>query len=645
MGKFKILNSNGNISNEKNVSMTISDYADYFIPILNLYGSLSGMTKDNAVTLNYTYRELSGTCTLKWQGASSIGLPKKNFTVKFDQEFESVSGWGKQKKYCLKANFVDSSHSRNIVCAKLWGQMVKSRVTVNEAINALPNGGSVDGFPIILSINGEFQGIYTWNIPKDDWLLGMDGTGQQAILCAETNNNGAVTFNGLATLTEDSDGLLDFDLEYSSDNQSEWVLASLNRLISAVMNSDGTNIEYGITPYLDWESAIDYYIHAVLTGNYDGIQRNYLLFTHDGVKWSFGAYDMDVVLGLRAMGKYFYDAKTAVDFSTVASTHKVFNLIWKYMRPQLRARYNELRNNVMSVENVANKFVDFIADIPLGVYVDDNRKWNTIPSSSANNIAQIITYYDLRCRNTDKWIADTSGETELPEQINPNIPTLSSISATYTGGNVTEGTALTDLTGIIVKATYSDGTTSNVTGYILNGTIVEGVNTITVTYEGLTTTFTVTGVKAQNYTNQVPISIDTDGSVFNGVGYVGKTRLSSSGVTKADNYISTTGYIPAQSGAIIRVPSDYFTTGSCYVCAYNSNFEFISAVNAEGYYNGGTVEKDGDITKVTLLDNNDIAYIRVSETWTNSDPYFGESADPTQGPCERMIVTVNEEIV
>ena len=71
--------------------------------------------------------------------------------------------------------------------------------------------------------------------------------------------------------------------------------------------------------------------------------------------------------------------------------------------------------------------------------------------------------------------------------------TLSSISATYTGGDVEEGTALSDLTGITVIATYSDGSTATVTGYTLSGEIAEGENTITVSYGGKTTTFTVIG--------------------------------------------------------------------------------------------------------------------------------------------------------
>lgn len=84
---------------------------------------------------------------------------------------------------------------------------------------------------------------------------------------------------------------------------------------------------------------------------------------------------------------------------------------------------------------------------------------------------------------------EDSGEDEPDE---PEV-TLTSISATYSGGDVAVGTALTDLTGIVVTATYSDGSTAAVTGYTLSGEIAEGSNTITVTYQGKTATFTVNG--------------------------------------------------------------------------------------------------------------------------------------------------------
>lgn len=90
-------------------------------------------------------------------------------------------------------------------------------------------------------------------------------------------------------------------------------------------------------------------------------------------------------------------------------------------------------------------------------------------------------------------IPDEPDEPDEPDvPVDPEV-TLTSISATYTGGNVAIGTAVTALTGITVTAHYSDGSTETVTGYTLSGTIAEGSNTITVSYGGMTTTFVVTG--------------------------------------------------------------------------------------------------------------------------------------------------------
>lgn len=72
--------------------------------------------------------------------------------------------------------------------------------------------------------------------------------------------------------------------------------------------------------------------------------------------------------------------------------------------------------------------------------------------------------------------------------------TVTAISAAYTGGNVAAGTPVDALNGLTVTATYSDGSTSPVTGYTLSGSIAEGDNTVTVTYQGKTATFTVTGI-------------------------------------------------------------------------------------------------------------------------------------------------------
>lgn len=80
-----------------------------------------------------------------------------------------------------------------------------------------------------------------------------------------------------------------------------------------------------------------------------------------------------------------------------------------------------------------------------------------------------------------------------PDEPEPE-KTLTGITAVYTGGSVPVGTAVSALTGVVVTASYSDGTTEAVTGYTLSGTIAEGSNTVTVSYGGKTASFAVTGV-------------------------------------------------------------------------------------------------------------------------------------------------------
>ena len=109
-----------------------------------------------------------------------------------------------------------------------------------------------------------------------------------------------------------------------------------------------------------------------------------------------------------------------------------------------------------------------------------------ITSSYSNGVLNISSV-------TGNIVLTVSAVQETTEPDNPEV-TLTSISATYTGGEVAVGTSVNSLTGITVKAHYSDGTSKTVSGYTLIGTIAEGSNTVTVSYNGVTTTFTVTGV-------------------------------------------------------------------------------------------------------------------------------------------------------
>lgn len=373
----------------------VGEFSAYGLPMIYLVGDINPIkvSKDNEVSLTYTYGDRSGTCKLKGQGATSYSkaqslgkLGKFNYTIKFDEPFEAKEGWGAQKKYCLKANFIDHSHARNVCSCKLWGQIVKDRNNAPAELTSLPNGGAIDGFPCIIMLNGEFHGLYTWNIPKDGWMFGSP----KAIVCADMHC-AATQFKALATLNGD------FELEYAEDeNDTGWVLTSLNRAIQAVMDSDGTDIVTAVEPYIDIASAIEYYIHTVDENANDCTDKNYLLVTFDGIKWYFSVYDRDSIYGLHWAGETFDSPAGNVTYENYAAKHALMGLIYNHKRALLKSRAIELRNWLKSEANVAQVFTNFIAGIPSHILAEDAHKYPALPSTSASNLAQILNWYRLR---------------------------------------------------------------------------------------------------------------------------------------------------------------------------------------------------------------------------------------------------------
>lgn len=149
-----------------------------------------------------------------------------------------------------------------------------------------------------------------------------------------------------------------------------------------------------------------------------------------------------------------------------------------------------------------------------------------------------------------------SASCEVTVNVSEEIVTLQSISATYTGGDVPVGTSVTSLTGITVTATYSDGSMSNVIGYALSGEIVEGENTIMVSYEGKTTTFTVVGYVEEAETTE-PVYRLAEATTFDGTNTV------------------DTGYALCENYKAFTVVVDFTSTtkrGSVFGCDKNASY-------------------------------------------------------------------------
>lgn len=416
---------------------TTFDYTKCGLPVLYLNGDTTGMTKEDAVTLNSRLVTakgtaiFNGTCTCKWQGSSSVerGYPKRNYTIKFDTEFEATRAWpndtervtniekpwGEQKKYCMKANWIDPSGARNVVCAKLWASVVKDRAerygNVHEKLVNAPNCGAIDGFPVIISINGEFTGLYTFNIPKDDWQFNMGDGVAEYIVAGESNSEASCGFTALASFVDEED----FAIEYKPDDVTDDALiASFNTAIGAVKDSPKSSAwETEVAPYFDIDSAIDYLIFVCCIGARDNLRKNALYATYDGVKWFMSAYDLDSTFGANVHAKGWYKVvNDRNQFAESCSMHRVFDRIVNYSKDKLKARYAELRSTVLSDENVWFMLNNFVNDIPRTIYNMDADKWGDkvdirkrpMGATTTANVDNYMHYYRMHCAYLDKEI-------------------------------------------------------------------------------------------------------------------------------------------------------------------------------------------------------------------------------------------------
>ena len=152
-------------------------------------------------------------------------------------------------------------------------------------------------------------------------------------------------------------------------------------------------------------------------------------------------------------------------------------------------------------------------------------------------------------------------------------------------------------------------------------------------------------VSARVYTNQIPISTDEMGHVYNGVGYLQSSKLDpDTGVpatSKRD--VATTGFIPVPAGAVLHLDGmtvkgvhtifAFYDSNKAYVCGM-----MLPVLEADETFSGRILTDDnGSVRYMDLsafmakyaAQGTPIAYVRGT---------FGEVND-------RSVLTVNEEIV
>jgi len=299
--------------------------------------------------------------TIKPQGSSSLAYDKKNFTINLDDTIVIKESWGAQSEFCLKANYIDPTHAGNVVSAQLAGQMNAAYGVLDQA----PNGGSVDGIPVWVNINGEPIGMYTWCIPKAAWMFGMDEENpNHFVMCGEGPLAGC-NFSSESYIHDD-----EWSVEVGDEDAA---FAAFDRLYDFVHNSSDEAFKENFEDYLDLDACLNYYCYIMITNAQDNINNNLLLATYDGRVWSPVLYDLDSLWGVRWDGKDV----VANDWQSVIENSSV---LWNKLRycfaEELQERYAELRTDILSEENIWATFEAFMDSIPDPYYVYDTAMWN-----------------------------------------------------------------------------------------------------------------------------------------------------------------------------------------------------------------------------------------------------------------------------
>lgn len=384
-------------------------FADTGIPRLYLEGDISEMhDKSDKRNIEFEYSSdslnVSGYAQIKIQGNSSTIFEKKNYTLKFYEDAEHTDklrldlGWGGEYEYCMKANWIDRTHSRNIVTARLVSQMQEKYGLFTDA----PCNGAIDGFPVEIYINGSFLGLYTFNIPKDAWLFNMDKDKPDHILVCSDSWEDTNLFMARP----------DFTLwEVEVGEESDATLEKLNRLFDFVINSSDEEFRANFEDYINLDSALNYYVMTDFTYMYDNTGKNMLLATYDGKLWYLALYDMDSSWGTDTEGRGLFPYK---EQPLDMARNRLFARMEELFAKELAERYFELREDILSEEHIMAEFNAFRDEIPFPSFFKEFVRWSSgwirVPSDIPGyEYSQIEEYMDIVADRLDAKYAAMLG--------------------------------------------------------------------------------------------------------------------------------------------------------------------------------------------------------------------------------------------
>ena len=410
---------------------------DSDLPTLYFYDSEIGkcddMTKDNKQWINIVYTspnkdiygesfDLMGQCS--WQGTSSLAYPVKNYKFKLydwarDEEgniiealrndknsyvkkkidmYPSAGNGHKENTFCLKVDYMDSSHCRNTGTAKLVNDFLFDGAP-NPAKQIDPKTrDSINGHVCQLYINGKWIGLCNFNHDKScTKTLGLEtipdtvrweikansdssagafiktwGTDVEACYKA-INTDFEIVFDEDAF--EDKTGVYDVtkyydELGFAHEGEVigtyyDYAILSLARFINFVSDADEQDFKERAGQYFDVVQACRYYLNVMTLGMIDNFAKNCIINMYGDDIWWFSFYDMDSSLGLDNTGYKKFDPNIEPNQPGIynCSTSRMWVKLNEYLQDDLFDQFKLIREGKYTYENICDYLIGKQIDV------------------------------------------------------------------------------------------------------------------------------------------------------------------------------------------------------------------------------------------------------------------------------------------
>ena len=358
------------------------------------------------------------------QGGYSLRYPKSNASIKFcEDEWVGdittdiqIGDWVRQDGFHLKAFYTDFCRGIGEIGYKVFARIVEDRMPYWERVGYMnPSQARCfpDGFPCILYLNGNYHGIYAWQLKKnrknmnmkklDDNHIHLDGNLSNTNLFRGsvrwrefevrnpqdlyTSSGQLYDGNSPEELMGERSGQYALDSDTEEMRQDKQRTAKVKKAILRLsgyhdellrLQASGAStdeIKARFEACFDLESLIDYVVFFYYTANGDGSLKNWQWFTYDGVKWMVTPYDLDQCFGLGLYGQI-----RPSFFPLEALTSGPFYWLNEYYQEDITRRWQQLRQNgVMTGASLIPIADDWYTRVGDRFYEMERQKWSKSP--------------------------------------------------------------------------------------------------------------------------------------------------------------------------------------------------------------------------------------------------------------------------